>query len=101
MRKGAENVTFFEDIIKIASGAIRSFADIKPHVKAVVYTILDELDVVSGADFERVEAIAEKALADNIKLEKRIKALELKLDTKKKKKPTAKKATTKNKAKKK
>jgi len=76
MRSKTENLRFFEDMAKIAGGAIKSMGDAKGQIKSIVNGFLDDMDIVSRDDFERVEAIAKKALERNAELEKRIKALE-------------------------
>ncbi len=91
MRSKKENISFFEDMFKIAGGAVKTMGDIKEYIRPVVHSFLNELDLVTRDEFERIEAVAKKAREQQVALEKRIKALE----GKKTKKPATKKSTAK------
>ncbi|MBI3440272.1 MAG: accessory factor UbiK family protein [Proteobacteria bacterium] len=79
MRSGAKNLRFLEDMAKVASGAMQSMGDLRGQVKSMVQAFLAELDVVSREEFDRVEALAQKARERQVELEKRLIALEKKL----------------------
>ena len=76
MRTRPENLNFFEDMAKVAGGAIKSMADARAQIKSIVSGFLDDMDIVSREDFERVEAIAKRALQRQAELEERLEALE-------------------------
>jgi BMFP domain-containing protein YqiC len=90
MRSARENLKFMEDMARMATGAAGSFGEIRNQVKGLVKEGLDrmmsEMDMVTRAEFERVEAIAVKARERQEQLEKRLKDLEKQLKTKKAKK---------------
>lgn len=88
MRSGAKNLRFLDDMVKVASGAMQSMGDVRGQVKSLARTLLGEMDLVSREEFERVEALAQKARERQVELEKRFAALEkrLKPTTGKKKK---------------
>ena len=96
MRSKADKIRLFEDIAKMAGGAMNSMGDVRSQVKSVVRTFLGEMDLVTREEFERVEALAQKARERQLELEKRIAALEK--PTKKKSAPAKKKAPAKAKA---
>ncbi len=79
MRSGAKNLKFLEDMAKVASGAAASFGDIRAQVKTLVGGFLAEMDIITRDEFERVEALAQKARERQVELEKRVAALEAKL----------------------
>ncbi len=81
MRSGVKNLKFLEDMAKVASGAMGSLGDIRAQVKSLVSGFLSEMDVVSREEFERVEALAQKARERQVELEKRLAVLEKKLNT--------------------
>lgn len=81
MRSGTKNFRFFEDMIKVASGASQSLGDVRAHVKSLVNGFLTEMDMVTRAEFERVEALAQKARERQVELEKRLSTLEKQLKT--------------------
>jgi BMFP domain-containing protein YqiC len=87
MRSARENLKFLDDLAKAATGAIGSFAEMRAQVKHLVKESVDrvvsELDMVSRAEFERVEGMARKARERQEQLEKRLAALEKQLKTKK------------------
>jgi BMFP domain-containing protein YqiC len=80
------NLRFLDDLAKVASGAAQSLGDVRAHVKVLVNGFLAEMDLVTRAEFERVEALAQKARERQVELEKRLSALEKKLKTAKGKK---------------
>ncbi len=81
MRNTAKNLRFLDDLAKMAGGAFGSLGDVRGHVKGVVNAVLSELDLVTRAEFERVEALAQKARERQVELEKRLAALEKKNTT--------------------
>lgn len=86
MRSARDNLKFMDDLAKVASGAAQSFGAVRGHVKSLVNTFLGEMDLVTREEFERVEALAQKARERQVELEKRLAALEKKLTTTKGKK---------------
>jgi BMFP domain-containing protein YqiC len=86
MRTARENMKFFEDMARMATGALGSFAEIREQVKKLVKErvdhLMNEMDMVTRAEFERVEAMAQKARERQEQLEKRLSALEKKQKTK-------------------
>jgi hypothetical protein len=81
MRSGAQNLKFLDDLAKVASGAVQSLGDIRGQVKSMVNAFLGEMDIVTREEFERVEALAQKARERQVELEKRLATLEKKLKT--------------------
>lgn len=81
MRSSAQNLRFLDDLAKVASGAVQSLGDIRGQVKSMVNAFLGEMDMVTREEFERVEALAQKARERQVELEKRLAALEKKLKT--------------------
>ena len=79
MRSGAQNLRFLDDLAKVASGAARSLGDIRGQVKSMVNGFLSEMDMVTREEFERVEALAQKARERQVELEHRLAALEKQL----------------------
>lgn len=79
-----------DDMAKVATGALGSFGEVRTHVKELVKERVDymmrEMDMVSREEFERVEAVAQKARERQEQLEKRLSALEKKLASAGKKK---------------
>jgi BMFP domain-containing protein YqiC len=92
MRSTRDNLKFLDDLAKVATGAIGSFSEVRHQVRNLVKERVDQLmgqmDMVSREEFERVEAVAEKARLRQEELEKRLTALErqLKPTSKRKKK---------------
>jgi BMFP domain-containing protein YqiC len=80
MRSTRDNLRFLDDLAKVASGAAQSFGGMREHVKAMVGSFLNEMDLVTRDEFERVEAVAQKARERQVELEKRLNALEKKLN---------------------
>lgn len=89
MRSARDNLKFLDDLAKVATGAIGSLSEVRTQLRALVKERVDEtmsrLDMVSRSEFERVEALAEKARARQEDLEKRLSALEKQLKRKPKK----------------
>ncbi|MEZ0262347.1 MAG: accessory factor UbiK family protein [Alphaproteobacteria bacterium] len=89
MRSTRDNLRFLDDLAKVATGAIGSLSEVRTQLRALVKERVDEtlsrLDMVSRSEFERVEALAEKARARQEDLEKRLSALEKQLKRKPKK----------------
>lgn len=90
MRSKDSNLKFLNDLAKVMTGAMGSFTEVRHQIKGMVRDgvdqVMEELDMVSRADFERVEALAQKARERQLELEKRVAALEAQL---KKTKPAA------------
>lgn len=90
MRSARENLRFMEDMARMAAGAFGSFSEVRSQLKSLVKervdSMLSELDMVSRAEFDRVEAMAQKARLRQEQLEKRLKTLEQQLKTTRKKK---------------
>lgn len=76
MRSATRNLKFLDDLARVASGAVQSMGDVRGQVKTMVTGFLSELDLVTRAEYERVEAMAQKALERQTTLEKRLTALE-------------------------
>ena len=98
MKNRSENMKFFEDMAKIAGGAFQSMGEIREQIKSIVRSFLTDMDLVTREEFERVEGMAQKARENQLKMERRITALEK--GTKKpapRKKAPAKKTTTRKK----
>jgi len=86
MRSHRDNLKFFDDLAKVAGGAMQSMGDMRRHVKTLVNGFLSEMDLVTREEFERVEAVAQKARERQVELEKRLAVLEKKQKAGKKKK---------------
>lgn len=84
MRSTRDNLKFLDDLAKVATGAIGSFSEVRHQVRNLVKERVDHLmgqmDMVSREEFERVEAVAEKARERQLELEKRLAALERQLN---------------------
>jgi BMFP domain-containing protein YqiC len=80
MRSRRDNLAFLDDLAKVAAGALGSLGEARHHVRAAVRERVDQLvaqmDLVSREDFERVEALAERARNRQEELEERLKRLE-------------------------
>lgn len=87
MRSAKANLKFLDDLAKVATGAMGSFGDIRKQIKKMVKEgvdqIMGEMDMVTRAEFERVEAMAQKARERQMELEKRLTVLEKKQKPKK------------------
>ena len=80
MRSKESSLRFINDMAKVMAGAMGSFSETRHQIKGMIKEGLDqvlgELDMVTRADFERVEAMAQKARERQIELEKRVTVLE-------------------------
>lgn len=113
LKKGLDldSLKFFDDMARMATGALGSFSEVRHQIKGMVKQrvdqILAETDLVTRGEFDRVEALATRARARVEELEARLDAL----DGKKKQpakgkssktaaaqKPATQKTTTKKKA---
>lgn len=96
MRSARANLKFIDDLARVATGALGSFSEIRHQVQALVKervdTLIDQMDVVSREEFERIEAVAEKARRHQIDLEKRIATLEKQLKKSPQKSPKKRKS---------
>jgi len=86
MRSARDNLKFMDDLAKMAGGAAQSLGSVRTHVKTLVSSFLAEMDLVTREEFDRVEALAQKARERQVELEKRLAALEKKLKSGTKKK---------------
>jgi BMFP domain-containing protein YqiC len=86
MRSNRDNLKFLDDLARVATGAIGSFSEVRHQVRNLVKervdTLMGQMDMVSRDEFERVEAVAEKARTRQEELEKRLAALEKQLKKK-------------------
>lgn len=77
------NNRFLDDIARLMTDAAGAAQGVKREVETIVKAqgerVLNGMDVVRREDFEVVKAMAEKARAENERLEARIAALEAKL----------------------
>lgn len=77
-----------DDMAKVASGALGSFTGLKQEIEGKVQQhlerLLSRMNLVSRDEFEAMKAVAQEARAEQIKLARRLQALEEKLggDTK-------------------
>jgi BMFP domain-containing protein YqiC len=85
MRSARDNLKFMDDLAKVAGGAVQSLGSLREHTKTIVSGFLSEMDLVTRTEFERVEALAQKARERQVELEKRFAALEKQLKRKSKK----------------
>jgi BMFP domain-containing protein YqiC len=74
---------FFDDMAKAASGALGSFAglrhEIEVRVQQQLERLLGRMNLVSREEFETMKAVAQAAREEQIKLERRLQALEARL----------------------
>jgi BMFP domain-containing protein YqiC len=88
-----DQLKLVSDLARMASGAIGSFGGVGGQVKDIVREkldhLLDSMDLVSRAEFDRVEALAVRAREQQEELEERLAVLEAKAGVKKSKKKTA------------
>lgn len=86
MRSGRSNLRFLDDLTKVATGALGSFSEIRHQVKKMVKEgveqMMGEMDMVTRSEFERLEAMAQKARERQVDLEKRVADLEKRLKPK-------------------
>lgn len=80
MRSAREKLKFFEDITRMTGGAFGSLGGLRQQIKAMVKEgldrMMDEMQLVTRKEFERVEMIALKARERQEDLEDRLKKLE-------------------------
>lgn len=104
MRSQRTNPRFFEDLSKMAMGAFGSFGDLRQQVKTLVRErieqMMEDMEMVSRSEFDRVEAMAQKARERQEELEKRLAALEKQPRTTKKQKTAKKEKPSKRKTRK-
>jgi len=76
----------FDDLAKVAGGAVSSFAGLKSEIDDMVRQQIERLlsgaNIVPRDEFDAVKAVAAKARTEQEKLEKRVQALEKKLGVK-------------------
>lgn len=86
MRSKDGNLKFLDDLARMMAGAMGSFHDVRQQIRSMVREgveqVMSELDMVTRSEFERVEAVAEKARVHQLELEKRVAALEAALGKK-------------------
>lgn len=82
LKKGLDldSLKFLDDMARMATGALGSFSEVRHQIKGMVKQrvdqILAETDLVTRAEFDRVEALATRARARVEELEKRLDALD-------------------------
>ncbi len=80
MRSKDANFRFLNDLAKVMTGAMGSFNEVRQQIRGMVREgieqVMGELDLVTRSEFERVEALAEKARERQLELEKRLAKLE-------------------------
>jgi BMFP domain-containing protein YqiC len=74
---------FFDDLARVASGALGAVTglreEIEARVKEQVQTFLDRMNLVRREEFDAVQAMAAKARAEQERLAERLAALEARL----------------------
>jgi BMFP domain-containing protein YqiC len=79
----ATNSRFFDELAKLMTNAAGAAQSVRKEVDTLVQTqverVLNNINVVKREEFEVVRDMAEKARAENIRLEARIEILEKKL----------------------
>ena len=87
MRNARDNMKLFDDLARMATGAIGSFSEVRTQIKSLVREnmaqVMSSMDMVSREEFERVEAVAIRAREKQEELDKRLAALEKNLKPKK------------------
>jgi BMFP domain-containing protein YqiC len=75
---------FFDDMAKAASGALGSIAglrhEIETRVQQQLERLLGRMNLVSREEFEAMKAVAQTAREEQIKLERRLADLEMRLN---------------------
>jgi BMFP domain-containing protein YqiC len=75
---------FFDDMAKAASGALGSLAglrhEIEIRVQQQLERLLGRMNLVSREEFEAMKAVAQAAREEQIKLERRLADLEIRLN---------------------
>ena len=88
MRSTRDNLKLFDDLARMATGALGSLGQVRQQVKALVKErveqAMEEMDVVPRREFDRVEALAQRARMRQEELEKRLATLEKMMKTGKK-----------------
>lgn len=73
----------FDDLARVANGAVTTLVGIKDEVEAIVRTqlerLLSDMEMVPREEFDAVKEMAAKARAEQEKLEKRVAELEARL----------------------
>lgn len=91
----------FDDLAKVAGGAVSTLAGVKQEmenqVQNVLQKILADMDLVPREEFDAIKAVAVKARSEQEKLERRVAALEKKLTAKPRKAAAKKTSGTKKK----
>ena len=76
----------FDDLAKVAGGAVSTLVGVKAEIEVLVRQQIERLllnaDMVPRDEFDAVKAVAAKARSEQERLEKRVQALEKKLDVK-------------------
>ena len=92
---------FFDDLAKVATGAVSTFtgakSELETYVRQQLQRLLKDADLIKREEFEVIKSVAIKARTEQEILEERIKNLEKKLNLTKKtvKTKRAKKTSTK------
>lgn len=77
----------FDDLARVANGAVTTLVGVKDEVEAIVRTqlerLLTDMEMVPREEFEAVKEMAAKARAEQEKLEKRVADLEARLSSSK------------------
>lgn len=72
-----------DDMAKVATGALGSLTGLRQEIEGKVQQhlerLLSRMNLVSREEFETMKAVAQEARAEQIKLERRLAALEAKL----------------------
>lgn len=88
MRNSRVNLQLIDDLAKVATGALGSFGDMRSQMRRLakehIREVQSKMDLVTREEFERVEALAEKARERQEELEERVKTLEKALKRRKK-----------------
>jgi BMFP domain-containing protein YqiC len=78
-RSPIDNLKLLDDIARVATGAFGSLGGVRAQIKSMVRQgleqVMDELELVTRAEFERVEAMAARARDRQEELEARLDAL--------------------------
>ncbi|MEL0107357.1 MAG: accessory factor UbiK family protein [Rhodospirillaceae bacterium] len=77
------NNKVFDDLAKMAGGAVSTFVGVRDEFKALVRqqaeSLILDMDLVPREEFDAMKAVAIKARTEQEKLEKRVAALETQL----------------------
>lgn len=81
--RGLNDKQIFDDVARLATGAVGALSGFRQHLRQEIKSQLDrfliELDLVPRSDFEAVEQMAKQARLDNESLNKRLADLEARL----------------------